>query len=128
MNLATSAVRMISGRASPACFQDSGMITPPGIMQTLRFPGSAVFHKGVQHFRWLHNYDSPCKHCYTAYLSYNCIYVWPRLHGGMCTCYGDCCISPATHAASKPTNLYGSMLMVIICHALITCLRDVSTH
>ena len=52
----------------------------------------------------------------------------PGASRGMCTCYGDCCISPATHAVSKPTNLYGSMLTVIICHALTACLRGVSTH
>ena len=49
-----SEVRMNSGTASSARLQDLGMITPPGIMQTLRFPGFAVFHQRVQHFRELH--------------------------------------------------------------------------
>ncbi len=41
--LATSEVTMNSGRASPATLQVSGLLTPPGILQSLRFPDLAVF-------------------------------------------------------------------------------------
>ena len=52
---------------------------------------------------------------------YVCMYVWPTLHGGMCTCYVDFSISPVTYAASNPTNLYGSTIMAVICLALLPC-------
>ena len=49
--LATFFVRMIFCNSVSSLFPKSGIITPAKFLQTLRFPGSAVFHRRVQDFR-----------------------------------------------------------------------------
>ena len=63
-------VGMISATASPARFQDSGIVTLAIFLQTLRFPGSAAFHRRVEDFRlrvavymMLHSYTNASPLC-----------------------------------------------------------------
>ena len=56
------------------------MVTLAEILQTLRFPGSAAFHRRVEDFR-LQVAVYTLLHSYT-YASLLCACLWPRLDGG----------------------------------------------
>ena len=77
--LATFVVRMVSANASPACFQESGMVTQAKFLQTLRFPGSAAFRGRVEDFR-LRVAVYAMLHGYT-YTSPLCVSVEPTSQG-----------------------------------------------
>ena len=49
--LATFVVRMFSAKSSPDRFPMPGNVALAKILQTLRFPGSAAFHRRVEDFR-----------------------------------------------------------------------------
>ena len=86
---------MISGVASRTNLQESGMVTPSKILQTLRFPGFAAFHRRVRRFRKPHNRDSQCTHCYTDFITIYRMYVRPKPHESTYACYVDCGIRPS---------------------------------
>ena len=73
-------VGMISATACPARFQDTGIVTLAIFLQTLRFPGSAAFHRRVEDFR-LRVAVYTMLHSYTN-ASPLCVCLWTRLHGG----------------------------------------------
>ena len=88
-------VRMVSGGASPTSLQESGMVTPPKILQPLRFPGFAVFSTGAcntsgGYITWIHNVHEVI----LLLLLTSCMYVRPKPHGDTHTRYADCSISP----------------------------------
>ena len=75
-----------SATVSPACFQESGTVTLAKILQTLWFPGSAVFHRRMEDFR-------PRVAVFTALYCYTyakplCVSVHPTSRG-QCNC-GAC--------------------------------------
>ena len=49
--LASNEIRMIFCNSVSSLFSESGITTPAKVLQTLRFPGSAVFHRRVDDFR-----------------------------------------------------------------------------
>ena len=72
----------LSATPFPSRFLESGKVTSAHILQTLRFPGSAAFHRRVEDFR------PPCTRRYTAILSlrlYVCVSV-DQTSRGLCTC------------------------------------------
>ena len=73
-------VGLISATASPARFQDSGIVTLPIFLQTLRFPGCAAFHSRVEDFR-LRFAVYTMLHSYTNASPF-CLCPWTRIHGG----------------------------------------------
>ena len=99
--LATVEVRMISGREPPTSLQESGMVTPSKILQTLRFKGFAVFHQRLQHFR-----DSRCTRCYTAFIKICRMYERPNPHKGKYAFYVDGGIRPSHACLRVISSLY----------------------